>query len=117
MYIRSVSLIFTFRSSHERCSVKICVLKNVTKFTGKKVCQSLFFNKVAGLRPAALLKKETLAQVFSCEFCDIFKNTFFHRRPLVAASTLGRNEKAKQNTQQTTAPLKKEQSFKKLQLY
>ena len=23
------------------------------------------------------LKKETLAQVFSCEFCDIFKNTFF----------------------------------------
>ena len=22
-------------------------------------------------------KKETLAQVFSCEFCEIFKNTFF----------------------------------------
>ena len=28
-----------------------------------------FKNKVAGLRPATLLKKETLAQVFSCKFC------------------------------------------------
>ena len=27
-------------------------------------------------RPATLLKKETLAQVFSCEFCEISKNTF-----------------------------------------
>ena len=46
------------------------------------------FNKVAGLSPATLLKKrlcescnfiqkDTLAQVFSCEFCKIFKNTFF----------------------------------------
>ena len=30
--------------------------------------------------------KETLAQVFSCEFCKIYKNTFYYRRPLVAAS-------------------------------
>ena len=27
------------------------VLRNLTKFTGKHLCQSLFFNKVAGLRP------------------------------------------------------------------
>ena len=27
------------------------VLKNFAKFTGKHLCQSLFFNKVAGLRP------------------------------------------------------------------
>ena len=32
------------------------------------------------------IEKETLAQVFSCEFCEISKNTFFHRTPLVAAS-------------------------------
>ena len=25
---------------------------------------------------------ETLAQVFSCEFCEISKNTFFYRTPL-----------------------------------
>ena len=34
-------------------------------------------------------KKETLAQVFSCEFCEIFKNTRFYRTPPVAASVLG----------------------------
>ena len=27
------------------------VLRNVAKFTGKRLCKSLFFNKVAGLRP------------------------------------------------------------------
>ena len=31
-------------------------------------------------------KKETLARVFPCEFCEIFKNAFFYRTPLVAAS-------------------------------
>ena len=30
---------------------------NFAKFTGKHLCQSLFFNKIAGLRPATLLKK------------------------------------------------------------
>ena len=32
------------------------------------------------------IKKETLAQVFSSEFYEIFKNTFFYRTPLMAAS-------------------------------
>ena len=32
------------------------------------------------------IKKETLAQVFSCEFCEIYKNTLYYRIPLVAAS-------------------------------
>ena len=27
-------------------------------------------------RPGNFIKKESLAQVFSCEFCEIFKNTF-----------------------------------------
>ena len=58
------------RSSHRRCSVKKCILKNFPKFTGKHLCWSLFFNKVAALRPAK-------SQVFSCEFWEIFKNTFF----------------------------------------
>ena len=33
------------------------VLRNFAKFTGKYLCHSLFFNKVACLRPATLLKK------------------------------------------------------------
>ena len=45
------------RSSHQRCSIKKGVLRNFAKFTRKHLCQSLFFNKVAGLRPATLLEK------------------------------------------------------------
>ena len=33
------------------------------------------------------IKKVTLAQVLSCEFCQIFKK-FFYRTPLVATSAL-----------------------------
>ena len=36
------------RSRHQRCSIKKGVLRNFSKFTGKHLCQSLFFNKVAG---------------------------------------------------------------------
>ena len=35
------------------------VLKNFAKLTGKHLCQSLFFDKIAGLRDATLLKKKT----------------------------------------------------------
>ena len=98
------------------CCIKYCsfckkgVLRNFTKFTGNRQSQSLFFNKVAGLGPPevfykkgvlrniakstgkrlcqGLFKKETLAQAFSCEFCEISKNTVFYRTPPVAASVL-----------------------------
>ena len=35
------------RSSHRRCPVRKDVLRNFATFTGKHLCQSLFFNKVA----------------------------------------------------------------------
>ena len=35
------------KSSHQRCSIKKGVLRNFAKFTGKHLCQSLFFNKIA----------------------------------------------------------------------
>ena len=45
------------------------------------------FNKVALPRPACnLIKKETLAQVFSCEFCEISKNTFITEHLWTTAS-------------------------------
>ena len=37
--------------SHRRCSVRKVVLRNSKKFTGRHLCQSLFFNKVAGFKP------------------------------------------------------------------
>ena len=57
--------------------MKKAILKNFSKFTGKHLCWSFFFNKVADLRPATLLKKETPTQLFSYSFCEIFKNTYF----------------------------------------
>ena len=72
------------RSSRPDVFCKKGVLRNVAKLTGKQLCQSLYFNKVAGLRPATLLK-QTLALVFSCEFCKTSKNTFSYRTPQVAA--------------------------------
>ena len=65
--------------SRDSCMELFCkkgVLRNFTKFKGKHLYRSLSFNKVAGPRPATLLKKETLVQVFSCEFCELCKNTF-----------------------------------------
>ena len=76
------------RSSHRRCSLKKGFLRNFAKFTGKHLCQRLFFNKVAGLSPATLLKK-TLTQVFSCKFCEISKNTFFTEHHRATASETG----------------------------
>ena len=41
-----VSILFkvVVRSSQQRCSVKKGVLRNFAKFSGKHLCQSLFFN-------------------------------------------------------------------------
>ena len=61
---------FILRSSRPKVFFKEGVLKNLAKFTRKHLCQSLFFDKVAGLR----------------KFWEIFKNTFSYRTPLVAAS-------------------------------
>ena len=49
------------------------VLKNFTKFTGKNLCQNLFFNKVAGLRPATLLKKRHWHSCFPVNFVKFLR--------------------------------------------
>ena len=66
------------------------VLKNFAEFKGKHLCRSLFLIKLqvkkASLRPE---KNETPTQVFSGEFCEIFRNTYFYRTSSVAASGSG----------------------------
>ena len=62
------------KSSRQELFCKKGILKNFAKFTGNCLCQGLFF------------KKETMTQVFSCEFCEIFKNFLSYRTPPVAAS-------------------------------
>ena len=51
----------------------------------------LFYNKVAGLETCNSIKKETLAQVFLCEFWEISKNTFLKEHLRATASTLHPN--------------------------
>ena len=77
-----------FRKSHWSWSIEKDVLKNVVNFTGKNLCRSLFFNKVAGLRPAALLKMRLRHRCFYSGFCEIFKNTLFIKHNRAAASVI-----------------------------
>ena len=66
----------TARTSHLRCSAKKDVLRNFAKFTGKDLCQSFFFNKVAGLRPATLLKKRPWHRCFPVNFAKFLRSPF-----------------------------------------
>ena len=66
---------FTSQKQPPGCSIKIGVLKNFAKFTGKHLCQSLFFNKVTGLRPSTLLKKRLCHRCFPVNFAKFFKTT------------------------------------------
>ena len=85
------------RSSRPEVFCKKGVLRNFATFTRKHLCQVSFLIKLQSsarilflikLQASAcnFIKKETLALVFSCEFCEIFKNTFFYRTHPVVAS-------------------------------
>ena len=86
-HIQKISEWWNFSNSHGKCSMKKAVLKNSEKFTGKHQYQSLFSNKVEGLRPATLLKK-SLWHRCSCEFCEIWKSTFFTEHLWTTASEI-----------------------------
>ena len=69
LLIQIIFICFHMRSSHPEVFRKKGVLKNFAKFTGKEL---------------QLCQMETSAQMFSCEFCEMFKNTFLQRTPPVA---------------------------------
>ena len=70
-----------------RCSVKKMFLK-ISQNSQENTCAWVsFFNKVAGLA-CNFIKNKTLAQAFSSESCNVFKNTFFYRTPPVVAFVL-----------------------------
>ena len=52
------------------------VLRNFAKLTGKYKCQSPFFNKVAGLRPATLSKKRLWHRCFPVNFAKFLRTPF-----------------------------------------
>ena len=78
------------RSSRSEVLCKRGALKNFAKFTEKRLCQSLFFNKVTGLSPATLLKKKLWHRCFPVNFAKFLRTPFFYRTPPVIASDMTR---------------------------
>ena len=62
-----------YRSSQLELFCRKGVLRNFEKFRGKHLCQSLLFNKVAGLRTVALLKKRFWYTCFPVNFSKFRK--------------------------------------------
>ena len=54
MPANNARVIIFYNETHYYLFQKNRVLKNFAKFTGKHLGKSLFFNKVAGLRPVTL---------------------------------------------------------------
>ena len=78
--------------SPQRCSMKKGVLRIFAKFTGKQLCQSLFFNKVAGPRPATLLKKRLWHRCFPVNFTKFLRSSFFTEHLWMTASDMTINK-------------------------
>ena len=57
-------------------------LTSFAKFTGKHLCQSLFFNKVACLRPATLLQRKLWLRCFPVIFAKFLRTPFFKKHLL-----------------------------------
>ena len=67
--------IITSRSNRPEVFCKK-VVRNFAKFTGKHLCQSPIFNKVAGLRPPTLLKKILWHRCFPVNFAKFLRTPF-----------------------------------------
>ena len=74
-----------FRGSHWMCSVRKGVFRKFAKFT-RNTCARVSFLIKLQASAFNFVKKETLAQVFSCKFCKFSKNTFFIENLRVTAS-------------------------------
>ena len=69
--------ILKYRNSRPQMFLKIVVLKNLAIFKGKHLCWSLFFNKVAGLTPATLLKKRLQHRCFLGNIEQFLRTAFY----------------------------------------
>ena len=69
------------RCSVEKVFLEIFLEVFLETFTGKHLCQSLFFNKVAGLGPATLLKKGLWHRCFPVNFEKFLRTPFSTEHP------------------------------------
>ena len=73
------------RSSRPEVFCKKCVFRNFAKFAGN-ICARVSFLIKLQAETCSFIIKAALAQVLSCEFCEISKKTYFYGAPAVAAS-------------------------------
>ena len=75
------------RSSRPEIFCKKAAVKTYAKFTKQHLFWSLFLIKFQAFRSALqLYRKQTLILVFSCEFCEIFKNIYLEEHLVTTAS-------------------------------
>ena len=74
------------RSSRPKVFRKKSVLRNFAKFTGKHPCQSLFFNKLAGLKSPTLLRKRLWYRCFPVNSAKFLRTPFLTEHLPVAVS-------------------------------
>ena len=86
LYLFIVHDFIKYKSSHQRYSIKKGFSK-VSQNCQKSTFARVFFS--IKLHNCNFIKKGTLAQVFSCKFCEIFKNTYIieHLRATASGST------------------------------
>ena len=70
-----------FRSSHQRCFVKKGVLRKFAKFTGKHLCQKVFFDKVAGLPESLFRQRVSGTGVFLWILRNIWEHLSYRTPP------------------------------------
>ena len=70
-----------------KCSIQKMFLE-ISRHSQENTCARVSFLINLQFAGCHLIEKDTLAQVFSCEFREISKDTFFHRtRPVAASET------------------------------
>ena len=68
-----------------KCSVKNMFLE-ISQNSQKNTCAKVSFLIKLQPQTCNFIKKEALAELFSCEFCEISMNTFSYRTPPVVVS-------------------------------
>ena len=80
-----------YRSSHRSCPGKKVFLERCLQNSQENTCGR---DSILIKLQAEGCKKETLVQVFSCEFCEISENTFFTEHLRTTASAFSFSEAA-----------------------
>ena len=84
----------TSQNTFQQCSCSLMFFKIVLTYKFPDICKIIsvlesLFDKVTCLMACNFIRKQTPAQLFSCEYHKMFENGFLYGRPPVAASENG----------------------------